>query len=185
MNRKIVAIAFISLSVLLCIIFYFEEISKSIFDEGILAIMVGVSAIATGLTGVVLSFSSMKVAKFDAIREYFQQGDTPQMIKNRSKIYDMEMEGIEIDQTAAAEVCSLYHFWGMMVSKGYLPLWIFKSSSGYSVIKLFCLLEPHIFERRAITSKHYAEGFEQLAKKIEKKYKHKYVLEEKMDEQDT
>lgn len=61
----------------------------------------------------------------------------------------------------------------MMVSKGYLPIWIFEGSSGVAVVKLFSLLEPHISERQK-KNKYYAEGFEQLAKKIKKEYGHTY-----------
>ncbi|WP_399629001.1 hypothetical protein [Sporosarcina sp. SG10008] len=184
MNKRIIAYAFMSLSLLLSIIFY-GDVLVNISSEIQLATVVGLSAIASGVTGIIMSLSSKKVANFEAIREYFQQGDTPEMLKNRSKIYDTEVEGVKIDHTAAAEICGLYHFWGMMVSKGYLPFWIFKSSSGYSVVKLFFLLEPYIMERRMASNKYYAEGFEQLAKKIKKKYKYEYIPEERMDQQEV
>ncbi|MCG7337164.1 hypothetical protein MHZ95_18045 [Sporosarcina sp. ACRSM] len=183
MNRRIIAYAFISLSLLLSVLFYGDAL-KGIFSKIQLATIVGMSAIASGVTGVVMSLASKRVANFEAIREYFQQGDTQEMIQNRGKIYDLENEKGNIDQTAAAEICGFFHFWGMMVSKGYLPIWIFKSSSGYSVVKLFYLLQPYIQERRMTTNKYYAEGFEQLAKKIKKKYKYEYLLEERRGEKE-
>jgi hypothetical protein len=132
--------------------------------------LVALAAIASGVSGVLMSLSSKRVATFEAIREYFQQGDTPEMIASRNKIYQSEKDGTPVDTKAASEICSFFHFWGMMVEKGFLPLWIFKSASGPSIVKLYFILEPHIEERRKNNNKLYGEGFEYLVKKIGKKY---------------
>lgn len=177
MNKRIIAYAFILLSLLLSVLFYGDVLVN--FSSKIeLATVVGLSAIASGITGVIMSLSSKKVANFEAILECFQQGDTPEMMENRKNIYDTESKEIKLDQVAASEIYGFFHFWGMMVSKGYLPLWIFKSASGHSVVKLFYLLQPYIQERRAATNQHYAEGFEQLEKKIKKKFKYEYIPKE-------
>ncbi|WP_435874070.1 DUF4760 domain-containing protein [Rossellomorea vietnamensis] len=67
-----------------------------------------------------------------------------------------------LDTKAASEICAFFHFWGMMVNKGYLPLWIFKSASGPSVVRLFHLLKPYIEERRKTNNHYYAIDFEYL-----------------------
>lgn len=185
LNKRIMAYGFISHSILLSVIFY----SGALIDlssQVQLATIVALSAISSGVTGVIMSLSAKKVANFEAIREYFQQGDTKEMIKNRKLVYGIEKKKgrlSKVEEAAAAEICGLFHFWGMMASKGYLPFWIFKSSSGYSIFKLFYLLESYIEDKRKI-NKHYAEGFEQLAKKIQKKYKYVYIPEaETVDQQ--
>lgn len=81
MTRQIATFAVISISVIFGILL--------IFIDGLagskLEIAVAVSALATGATGIILGLSSLKQASFGAIREYYQQGDTKEMIENRKK----------------------------------------------------------------------------------------------------
>jgi hypothetical protein len=58
-----------------------------------------------------------------------------------------------------------------MVKKGFLPIWIFKSASGPSVVRLFYLVKPYIEERRKTSNHYYAKDFEYLVRHIERKYK--------------
>ncbi|WP_142922612.1 hypothetical protein [Neobacillus notoginsengisoli] len=51
---------------------------------------------------------------------------------NRNKIYESKHNGAPLDKTAASELCSALNFWGMMVEKGHLPIWVFKGASGPS-----------------------------------------------------
>lgn len=62
----------------------------------------------------------------------------------------------------------------MMVQKGFLPLWIFKSASGPSVVRLYSILTPYIDKRRETNNQHYGKGFEYLVKRIKKEYKYAY-----------
>jgi hypothetical protein len=173
-NKKVIALILFSISTMLSFIFFYEDL-MDMKSKVELSMLVGFAAIASGVSGVLMSLSSRKVATFEAIREYYQQGDTPQMIESRTKIYAIEDGATALDTKAASEVCAFSHFWGMMVNKGYLPLWIFKSASGPSVVRLFHLLKPYISERRQTNNPYYALHFEYLAKKIEKTYKIKYT----------
>ncbi|OCA88929.1 DUF4760 domain-containing protein [Pseudobacillus wudalianchiensis] len=137
--------------------------------------LVGLAAIASGISGILMNLSSKKVATFEAIREYFQQGDTEQMIANRQRVYATEDGVTPLDIQSASEICSFFHFWGMMVRKGYLPIWIFNSASGPSIVRLYHLLLPYINERRASNNHYYAKEFEYLSKRIQREYKFTYT----------
>ncbi|WP_206759420.1 DUF4760 domain-containing protein [Guptibacillus hwajinpoensis] len=174
MNKRIIAYTLITLSVLLSLLFFQEEVS-SLSQEVRLSTLVGIAAIASGVSGILMSLSTKRVANFEAIREYFQQGDTPEMTKARHNIYESENKGVDLDPEAATLICSFFHFWGMMVKKGFLPLWIFKSASGPSIVRLHHLVTPYIAQRRLSNNKYYGEGFEYLAKRITKEYKYTYI----------
>ena len=172
MRKRTISYTLVSLSILLSI-YYFRSDLAAIPKK--VELMVGLAAIASGVSGILMSLSASRVANFEAIREYFQQGDTPEMTATRHKIYEAERTGEPVDPKAAAEVCSFFHFWGMMVKKKYLPLWIFKSASGPSVVRLYYLVLPYIEERRSTNNPHYGEGFKYLVKRIEREYKYRYV----------
>lgn len=55
-----------------------------------------------------------------------------------------------------------------MVKKKYLPLWVFESSSGQAVIRLYEGLESMIMERRE-DNLMYGEYFEWLYKKVKRR----------------
>lgn len=96
-------------------IYFFHEGLLNLTGQIELAMMVGFAAIASGISGVMMSLSSKRVANFEAIREYFQQGDTPKMIENRKNVYAIESGEQELDYISASEICAFFHFWGMMV----------------------------------------------------------------------
>jgi hypothetical protein len=171
----------LSLSTILSV-YFFQDNYVDLKEKVELSLLVGIAAIASGVSGVLMSLSSRKVAIFEAIREYYQQGDTPAMIESRTKIYAIEDGKTPLDTKAASEICAFFHFWGMIVKKGYLPIWVFKSASGPSVVRLFHLLKPYINERRKTNNYYYAKDFEYLVKKIEKKYRISYIAPGIIDE---
>jgi hypothetical protein len=73
-NKKMIGYALLSLSTILSVIF-FQDSLVSLRDKVELSLLVGIAAIASGVSGVLMSLSSKKVATFEAIREYYQQGD--------------------------------------------------------------------------------------------------------------
>lgn len=59
-----------------------------------------------------------------------------------------------------------------MVKKGYLPMWVFDGSSGNRAYRLFGILKPYINnKRKEAENEKYAEEFQWLITKIQKKYK--------------
>ena len=102
--------------------------------------VVNIVAILSGISGVLIGVASIRISNMGAVKEYFQQGDS-------------------LENVAAGSIISFFHFWGIMVKKKYLPLWVFESASGYAVIRLYEGLQEMIEERRKDNEK-YGEYFE-------------------------
>ena len=139
--------------------------------------VVNLVAIVSGISGIIMGLVSLKMVNLDAVKEYFQQGDSDDFIAARKKVYELgeTNERIEPYNSEVGKVVSFFHFWGLMVKKKYLPIWVFEDASGFAVVKLYRILEPHIEERR-VDNPYYAKYFQWLAEEIEKKYK--YIIEE-------
>lgn len=129
--------------------------------------IVNIVAILSGVSGILVGTASIRISNMGAVKEYFQQGDNKENAEARKEIYHKINNNIRIDKNdvAAASVVSFFHFWGAMVKKHYLPVWVFDSASGYAVIKLYEGLQEMIEERRKDNSK-YGEYFEWLYYKI-------------------
>ncbi|WP_152553285.1 hypothetical protein [Lysinibacillus sp. BF-4] len=76
----------VSFSIILSLVFFYYEQLVKLTTNIDLALLVGFAAIASGVSGVMMTLSSNKVANFEAIREYFQQGDATHMMLNRQAI---------------------------------------------------------------------------------------------------
>lgn len=172
--KRTVGFFLVSFSIILSLVFFYYEQLVKLTTNIDLALLVGFAAIASGVSGVIMTLSLNKVANFEAIREYFQQGDATHMMLNRQAIYEYEESDEEnkaLDEKAAVEICSFYHFWGMMVKKRFLPLWIFKGASGVSGVRLHTILQPYINEKK-LKKGYYADGFDILVERIKKKYRY-------------
>lgn len=145
-----------------------------------LTIVVAIGTIISAIASGIMSYSALRTSRFEAIKEYFLYGDTQEMIACRRKMYEYENGEIEFDKDAASYLCSYFHFWGMMVAKGYLPIWVFESASGQSIVRLYAIMEHYIIEKRQVNNK-YAYYFEYLVKIIKKKYKYQYHFKLKDD----
>ena len=72
---------------------------------------------------------------------------------------------------AASELTlDFFQMWGLLQSKGFLPMWVFETASGYSIIKLHQAVEDILTEKRK-TNSFYGQQFSLLCKRITKKYK--------------
>ena len=60
--------------------------------------------------------------------------------------------------------------WGLLQSKHYLPMWVFDTASGYSIVKLFEGVQDIIEYKRKYHNPNYADQFIFLYKKILKRY---------------
>lgn len=132
--------------------------------------VVNIVAILSGISGILVGAASIRISNLGAVKEYFQQGDTPEFIEARRKVYSKIDKNVKIDKNDvdAASIVSFFHFWGLMVKKKYLPLWVFESSSGQAVVRLYEGLESMIMERRE-DNLMYGEYFEWLYKKVKKR----------------
>lgn len=115
-----------------------------------------------------ITFPARKNNQLEAVIKYFQQGDAPQLVKARENVFYATDQASPDD---SASVCSFFHFWGLMVKKKILPIWVFESASGVRVVQLHQKLRDYIAERRK-DNPYYAEYFEWLSQNIQKKYRH-------------
>ena len=144
--------------------------------------VVNIVAILSGISGVLIGVASIRISNMEAVKEYFQQGDSLENVAARKEIYCKINNNIKIDKNdvAAGSIISFFHFWGIMVKKKYLPLWVFESASGYAVIRLYEGLQEMIEERRKDNEK-YGEYFEWLYYKIKKRLKESAKIESHID----
>lgn len=147
--------------------------------------IVNIVAILSGISGVLIGAASIRISNMGAVKEYFQQGDSLENVAARKEIYHKINNSIKIDKNdvAAGSIVSFFHFWGIMVKKKYLPLWVFESASGYAVIRLYEGLQEMIEERRKDNEK-YGEYFEWLYCKIKKRLKEHTKIEAYIDIQE-
>lgn len=156
--------------------------------------IVGAIAIITGLSSLIMGISSIFSATLDNVREYFYTGDTMEHSSARKLIYsyrDLKMEhGIsietdnfndtikslggdftkeELEKVASLEI-NFFQMWGLLRSKHYLPMWVFDTASGYSIVKLFEGVQDIIDYKRKFHNPNYADQFNSLYNKILKRY---------------
>lgn len=132
--------------------------------------VVNIVAILSGISGILVGAASIRISNLGAVQEYFQQGDSKEYTEARRRVYDkiQKKQKIDKEDIDAGIVVSFFHFWGLMVKKHYLPVWVFESASGYAVIRLYEGITDMIEERRK-DNPQYAEYFEWLYKKVKKK----------------
>ncbi|MBO7274531.1 MAG: hypothetical protein J6V22_06715, partial [Clostridia bacterium] len=78
-------------------------------------------------------------------------------------------------QSAASVVADFFQMWGLLQNKGFLPIWVFETASGYSIIKLYEAIDDIVIQARA-TNPFYAGQFQNLCIRINSKYR-KAILE--------
>ena len=128
--------------------------------------IVGIVAILSGITGIIMGISSSRQASLEAVKHYFQQGDEDAYSQARKNIFSAK-DSKDIDDKDVSKVCNFFHFWGLMNRQNYLPIWVFDGSSGLQIVKLFITLDPLIQKKRE-ENKFYAIEFEKLAYRIYK-----------------
>ena len=131
--------------------------------------VVNIVAILSGISAILVGIASIRISNLGAVKEYFQQGDNKEYTTARHNLYKKFDENVPIDpnDADASNTVSFFHFWGLMVKKKYLPFWVFKSASGYAVIRLYEGLQEMI-EIRRVDNPEYAEYFEWIYRKCRK-----------------
>ena len=71
---------------------------------------------------------------------------------------------------AASRVANFYQMWGLLQSRSFLPIWVFDTTSGYNIIKLYQSMSD-IISRKREANMLYAGHFEGLCNRINAKYK--------------
>ena len=83
---------------------------------------------------------------------------------------DFFVEGKEQIFKASSRVANFYQMWGLLQYRNFLPIWVFDTTSGYNMIRLYQSIAD-IIEHKREANGLYAGHFEDLCKRINVKYK--------------
>lgn len=177
-------------------------IIQSFSPDKTLEMIVSLVAIFSGISGLVFGLMSLHTANLDNVREFFSTGDQAHIVYARSVLYEygkyklrtgktyrdpeFGFELIDMNQktkvvsqvdieAATSTISNFFHLWGLLTQKGYLPMWVFESSTGISVYRLYQAADDVILERRK-GNPLYAQKFEWLYSAISKKYEKEIEL---------
>jgi hypothetical protein len=71
---------------------------------------------------------------------------------------------------AVSETAGFFQMWGLLQYKNFLPMWVFETSSGYSILKLHEAMEDILLEERK-TNPYFGMQFTSLCHRIYAKNK--------------
>ena len=71
---------------------------------------------------------------------------------------------------ASSRVLNFYQMWGLLQYRNFLPIWVFDTTSGYNMIRLYEATVDIIQQKRK-SNRLYAGHFQDLCVRINKKYK--------------
>jgi len=132
----------IILSIIIPILSYYYIKSLNINFESVINIenVVGIVAILSGVSGIIIGTASVRQANLIAVKEYFEQGDNSEHISarkyiadNKNKIYESKIE--------VSQIINFFQMWGLLNRKKYLPIWVFSGASRIRVVELYINLE--------------------------------------------
>lgn len=72
--------------------------------------------------------------------------------------------------SAASRAADFFQMWGLLQYKGFLPIWVFETASGYSIIKMYEAIDD-IMKANRRSNPFYGGHFRDLCIRIEAKYK--------------
>lgn len=196
LKKSLFTIGSICVTITICVVFGFFGNNA---EDVIMNRIVGIVAIISGLGSLLVGVASIFSTSLDNVREYFATGDTNEMEEARRVLYNyryikikygkklcdkdfdtwaqqLERDGVLVATTraevisAAGVTMNFFQMWGLLQNKGFLPMWVFETASGYSIIKLHQAIEDILYDRRE-TNPFYGQQFSWLCARILKKYK--------------
>ncbi len=185
-------------TIAICIVFgFFGKNNDDIIINrivGIVAIISGLGSLLVGISSI-FTASLDNVREYFATGEREEIADARHIlynyrnikIKYGKSVYDKDFDewlkaniseddkdfivpGKEQVFTAASRVANFYQMWGLLQYRNFLPIWVFDTTSGYNVIRLYQAVED-IIEYKRGANPLYAGHFEDLCKRINSKYK--------------
>ena len=129
------------------------------------------------------SLWTINLNRIEAIKQFYEEVDSKEYKQSQGILYSKihnDTTDFDKDYEEYALVLAFYDKWGALCNNHYLPIWLFEGNHGYKVIIFYEGLEPYIKKRRqesynGIKNEKYAIPFENLYKKVRKKYKHHYT----------
>lgn len=202
-TKKILLVTGAILStIVICIVFgFFGRNEEDIIMNrivGIVAIISGVGSLLVGISSI-FTTSLDNVREYFAEGEKEEIADSRHLlynyrnvkIKYGKSVYDDDFNdwleaniskddksfyiegGRDAVFKAASRVANFYQMWGLLQSRNFLPIWVFDTTSGYNIIKLYQAMAD-IIDRKREENMLYAGHFEDLCRRIYAKY-HKVV----------
>ena len=103
---------------------------------------------------------TVKDADFDEwITENLNKEDDKDFyVKDKKEVYD-----------ASSKVLNFYQMWGLLQSRNFLPIWVFDTTSGYNMIRIYEATIDIIEEKRE-TNRLYAGHVQDLCVRVNEKY---------------
>lgn len=143
--------------------------------------VVGIIAILSGITGIIMGVASARQASLAAVKDYYQQGDSDKYVIARRYMTDNhDLKTIE-DYNQVADIMNFYELWGLLNRKNYLPIWVFGGVSGVRVVEMYVNLTDLINVVRKgelgegkSENPFYAKQFEELAYRIYRQYQNNF-----------
>ena len=143
-----------------------------------IAASVFAGAVAIG-TWAYVQYRTQAQISWDAIKEYYGEGDEDDLVKAREWIVT-EAQGRRTNGSVqevlpkaetVRKICNFWEKWGRLVEKGYLPLWIFDGPSGDSAANILRLVREDIKAKRdgTFANRRYARSYVWLVKQIRTK----------------
>ncbi len=203
LKRIIFLLLSLSIIVVICIIvgFFGQNEDNDIIDRivGVIAIVSGIGSIIMGISSV-FSASLDNVREYYSTGDNETMISARRMLYNyryiklkyNKTIYDegfdqwvketVDSGDPELNATTRQEILDatslisdFFQMWGLLQYKGFLPIWVFETASGYSVIKLYEAIDDIVTQKR-LNNPFYAEQFQNLCIRINSRYK-KAILE--------
>lgn len=100
--------------------------------------------------------------------------DFDRRFKNKYKLpeqsaYDNDSNGV---REASYHMANFYQMWGFLQDRGFLPMWVFETSAGFNLIRLYYSIQDVVIEKRK-NNMFYADEFEGLCKRVCSRYYYK------------
>lgn len=161
---------------------------------GLVAIVSGIGSVVMGIASV-LSASLDNVREYYATGDTSEMAEARHVLYNYryikikfgKTIYDDDFdqwvkENITTEQaplrvtnkeeilSAASLTADFFQMWGLLQYKGFLPIWVFETASGYSIIKLYESIDD-IMKANRQSNPFYGGHFRDLCIRINAKYR--------------
>lgn len=198
LKKSLFAIGSICVTITICVVFgFFGNNEEDIIMNRIVGIVAIISGLGSLLVGVASIFSTSldNVREYFATGDTNEMEEARRVLYNYRYIkikygksifhkdFDLWAQQLE-KQTdsvlsvttkeeiiaAAGVTMNFFQMWGLLQNKGFLPMWVFETASGYSIIKLHQAIEDILYDRRE-TNPFYGQQFSWLCTRILKKYK--------------
>lgn len=135
----------------------------------------------TGIAGFIFGLVGLFKSRNDTVNAFLSIIESKEFSEARAYVYNNKISlDYAISAQNASYIVNVFHHWGLLAKKRYLPMWVFYGASGSGAIRMYELTKDYIQELR---KKHdddtYGEYFEWLYYKIKRKMKRrnkKYVV---------